>query len=147
MQSSTAFSSSSSSQHGNAVVMPNNTSSWTNILGFREKHLHGVVAIFIHNPLLAQFSKKKIIQLHVGCACSSLQQNLLYAAAHGPLRSPRSLHSSANCSVGTITRATARCHLNTRAMKHPTRTAQLLPAGAAGSKGHSRLFLPAVPMA
>ncbi|KAF5225890.1 hypothetical protein ECC02_000819 [Trypanosoma cruzi] len=32
-------------------------------------------------------------------------------------------------------------------MKHPTRTAQLRPAGAAGSKGQSRLFRPAVPMA
>ncbi|EKG01334.1 hypothetical protein TCSYLVIO_007668 [Trypanosoma cruzi] len=53
-----------------------------------------------------------------------------------------------SCSVGTITRdATARCRHNTRAVKHPTRTAQLRPAGTAGSKGHSRLFRPAVPMA
>ncbi|KAF5220659.1 hypothetical protein ECC02_006380 [Trypanosoma cruzi] len=48
-----------------------------------------------------------------------------------------------SCSVGTITRATAKCHHNTRAVKHPTRTAQLRPAGAAGSKGYSRLFRPA----
>ncbi|RNF10004.1 hypothetical protein TcG_09586 [Trypanosoma cruzi] len=127
--------------------MPNNTSSWINLLGFREKHLYGVVAIFIRNPILAQFPRKKIIQLHVGCTRSSLLQDLPYAVAHGPLRSPRSLHSSANCGVGTITRATARCHHNTRAVKHPTRTAQLRPAGAAGSKGQSRLFRPAVPMA
>ncbi|RNC38893.1 hypothetical protein TcCL_NonESM11818, partial [Trypanosoma cruzi] len=52
-----------------------------------------------------------------------------------------------NRSVGTITRATAGCHHNTRAVRHPTRTAQLRPAGAAGSKGQSRLFRPAVPMA
>ncbi|RNC35171.1 hypothetical protein TcCL_Unassigned01974 [Trypanosoma cruzi] len=52
-----------------------------------------------------------------------------------------------SCSVGNITRAAARCHHNTRAVKHPTRTAQLRHAGAAGSKGQSRLFPPAVPMA
>ncbi|ESS62638.1 hypothetical protein TCDM_09692 [Trypanosoma cruzi Dm28c] len=53
-----------------------------------------------------------------------------------------------SCSVGTIAGdATARCHHNTRAVKHPTRTAQLRPAGAAGSKAQSRLFRPAVPMA
>ncbi|RNE97003.1 hypothetical protein TcG_12767, partial [Trypanosoma cruzi] len=57
------------------------------------------------------------------------------------------LHSPPCCSVGTITRATARCHQNTRAVRRPTRTAQLRPAGAAGSKAQSRLFRPAVPMA
>ncbi|RNC35473.1 hypothetical protein TcCL_Unassigned01638 [Trypanosoma cruzi] len=128
--------------------MPNNTSSWINILGFREKHLHGVVAIFICNPLLAQFPRKKIIQPHVGCTRSSLQQDFLYAAAHGPLRSLFTPRHVSSCSVGTITGATAsKRHHNTRAMKHPTRTAQLRPAGAAGSKGQSRLFRPAVPMA
>ncbi|KAF5215033.1 hypothetical protein ECC02_012308 [Trypanosoma cruzi] len=64
-----------------------------------------------------------------------------------PICSPRFLNSSASCSVGTIAEATARPHHNTRAVKHPTRTAQLRPAGAAGSKGHSRLFRPAVPVA
>ncbi|RNC34786.1 hypothetical protein TcCL_Unassigned02388 [Trypanosoma cruzi] len=98
------------------------------------------------NPLLAQFSKKKIIQPHLGDVGLSLRQDFLYGAAHGPMR-PHFRHSSASCSVGTITRATARCHHNTRAVKHPTRTAQLRPAGAAGSKGHSRLFRPAVLMA
>ncbi|RNC41705.1 hypothetical protein TcCL_NonESM08733 [Trypanosoma cruzi] len=56
-------------------------------------------------------------------------------------------HHMSSCSVGTITRATASCHHNTRAVKHPIRTAQLRPAGAAGSKGQSRLFRPAVAMA
>ncbi|RNF01431.1 hypothetical protein TcG_11477 [Trypanosoma cruzi] len=52
-----------------------------------------------------------------------------------------------SCSVGTITRAAARRHQNTRAVRHPTRAAQLRPAGAAGSKGQSRLFRPAVSVA
>ncbi|RNC36361.1 hypothetical protein TcCL_Unassigned00672, partial [Trypanosoma cruzi] len=58
-----------------------------------------------------------------------------------------SLHSSASCGVGTIAGdAASRRHHNTRAVKHPTRTAQLRPAGAAGSKEQSRPFRPAVPM-
>ncbi|RNC52232.1 hypothetical protein TcCL_ESM10567, partial [Trypanosoma cruzi] len=80
-------------------------------------------------------------------ASVSLLQDFLYGASHGPLRPHSTPHHVSSCSVGTITRATARCHHNTRAMKHPTRTAQLRPAGAAGSKGQSRLFPPAVPMA
>ncbi|EKG02229.1 hypothetical protein TCSYLVIO_006752 [Trypanosoma cruzi] len=65
----------------------------------------------------------------------------------GPLRPHFAPHHMSSCSVGTITRATARCHHKTRAARHPTRTAQLRPAGTAGSKAQSRLFRPAVPMA
>ncbi|EKG02277.1 hypothetical protein TCSYLVIO_006701, partial [Trypanosoma cruzi] len=87
------------------------------------KHLHRHIVVFHQRPPWSQYNyKKKIVNLQAGAESIFVYHYIFHQAVKSPRRSLLTPHHMSSCSVGANT-------------------------DAAGSKGHSRLFRPAVSVA